>query len=654
MAKPRAQPCPLCGVLLLSGHMHSTGTCYACADGRRDSRRLLEKSAQEKVARREELSAANNRMFLVLREKELEKQAERAKQQELEEERKKLREMYKEQASIALARNSLLHYVERYSPGYDASWAHEHVANQLEEFYRAVARKESPRLILTLSSRFGKSLLASQAGPAWALGNWPDMKFVLASYSDELPTDFSRDIRAQIQGPDFRAIFPNGAKLNKEDASVKSWSTTQGGGLRATGAGGSLLGFSASVLTIDDPVKDMEQADNPTALEKIYDWFSSVAYSRLLPGGGIVIILQRMSHQDLVGRLIQKMKEEEEKYQELLQLANEILDNPESTKAELLDATNMLAEAKELDESRDKWKIIEYPALATADEYLDQTTGDIIRVSPNVPVDPKLRPLRKVGDALHPTRYSRSYLLKLKRANPRRFAAMYMLAPASDDSAYFTESDFIRYPVGRHPKLETMHVACAWDQALGTKQQNDWTVGLAGGMDCHGNVYLLERVKGKFADVRVVSDLVIDLHTKWKANITGLEKNHISMATGPILKDRMRERKQYIMLAEGKEALTPISDKVVRARTFQGLCRSGKVYVPEGDEWDQYISAMCSFGASVHDDDTDASAWLGILLTRQPPPRDPSTINKVVDKARDIYSRLFDRADEASSSYMES
>jgi hypothetical protein len=58
------------------------------------------------------------------------------------------------------------------------------------------------------------SLLASDAGPAWALGNWPWMKFVLASYSDELPIDFSRNIRAQLQSPEYRQIFPNGAHLS--------------------------------------------------------------------------------------------------------------------------------------------------------------------------------------------------------------------------------------------------------------------------------------------------------------------------------------------------------------------------------------------------------------------------------------------------------
>jgi hypothetical protein len=77
-------------------------------------------------------------------------------------------------------------------------------------------------------------------------------------------------------------------------------------------------------LVLDDVVKDQETADNPVALEKIYDWFSSVAYSRLLPGGGIVIIMQRMSHDDLVGRLIKKMKEDETKILELRQAAKEI------------------------------------------------------------------------------------------------------------------------------------------------------------------------------------------------------------------------------------------------------------------------------------------------------------------------------------------
>ena len=648
--------CPLCSNPVQPRFLTKGGICPTCDDERKKWQRahFLHTSKVEQA--KDMFYAQQHKKLLQVRKDQKAKIEAQAKEKALAAERKQLKEIYKEKASIALAKTSFLHYVERYSPGYETSWAHEHVANELEQFYRAVARKESPRLVLTLPSRFGKSLLASDAGPAWALGNWPWMKFVLASYSDELPIDFSRNIRAQLQSPEFRTIFPNGAHLSKDDASVKSWSTVEDGGLRATGVGGGLLGFGAHVLCIDDPIRDMEQADNPVALEKVYDWFSSVAYSRLLPGGGIVIILQRMSHEDLVGRVIKKMKEDDDKIEELRQAAREIIDNHDSTAVEIEDAYNLQAEADELDESRDKWKILEYPALAVSDEYLNKETGEIVKVSPGVEVDSSLKPLRKVGEALHPQRYNRSYLLRLKRANPRRFAAMYMLAPAADDSAYFTQSDFKRYPEGKHPKLDHMTICCAWDQALGVKQQNDWTVGIAGGMDHKGDVYLLDIVKGKFADVRQVSDLVIDLHVKWKASITGIEKNHISMAMGPIPKDRMRERGQYIALAEGKEALTPITDKLVRARTFQGLCRSGKVYVPEGEVWDSYISTMTAFGASVHDDEVDASAWLGILLTRQPPPRNPSVVENAKEAVVSVYDRLFKRREELEStgSYMSS
>lgn len=646
--------CPICDVDVRHSTIVHNSYCITCDDELRALRKSAALAAiEEENAQIKTFDEAASKWRRVSKKLVKDKKA-KEHSKELAQQERELLAMHREQASIALARRSLLHYVERYKPGYDSAWLHEDISRRIEKFVRDVADNKSPRLILQVSSRSGKSLLASEAAPAWILGQHPNWQVVISSASEELPIGFSRQIRSQLRSPEYRQIFPHGARLNPEDSGAKAWTTNENGGVRAVGVGGQILGFGAHVFIVDDPIRDMEQADNPTAMEKVYDWFSSIAYSRLMPGGGILVIQQRMSHDDLVGRLLENMNRETARLDELASDVEEL-----RARGNFEEANVIQAEREELDKSMDRWDVVTYPALATHDEYLDNITGDIIRVSPGTTVDPAdhpdVRMLRRFGEAIHPTRYTRHYYLKLKRANERRFAAMYQLTPQVDDGEYFNVSGFKRYPRGKHPKPERLHIYTAWDLAIGTKQTNDHTVGIAGGIDSKGQLWLMDRVRGRWGDIRRIADMIIDMHIRWGASQTGIERTHVEMAMGPIIKTRMRERDLHINLAEGKEALKPISDKKVRARTLQNLCQSGKVMVPEGEDWDEYISLMTRFGATTVDDDVDASAWLAILATRNAPPRDAADLRAArAKKERSWFDDFIEEHTASAEGYMSS
>lgn len=65
-----------------------------------------------------------------------------------------------------LTRKRLLPFVERFNPDYSAGWVHKDICRRLEQFSRDVAEKKSPRLMLFMPPRHGKSTLASIAFPA--------------------------------------------------------------------------------------------------------------------------------------------------------------------------------------------------------------------------------------------------------------------------------------------------------------------------------------------------------------------------------------------------------------------------------------------------------------------------------------------------------
>lgn len=495
------------------------------------------------------------------------------------------------------------------------------------------------------------SELASDSGPAWLLGLHPSWDVILASYSDELPTKFSRSIREQIRSQEYRDIFPNGPVIKADDAGAQAWRCVQGGGFRAVGVGGAITGFGANVLILDDCIRGEAEARSPVAMEKLWQWCTSTASSRLMPLSGIILIAQRWVLFDLIGRFEQRMAEEIAEVASLRKQAAAFEEDGDD-----IEAAKYRLEAQELDDSRDKWDIVKYTALAVEDEYLT-TAGDIVRVSAQETPKPDWKLLRRKGESIHPERFSRSYYLNKKRLNPELFSAMYMQEPLSLEDSYFSGRDFRRYERGQHPKLESCNVFIAWDLSISTATYADYTVGIAAAMDCNGDIYVLDRIKGRFGDIYEIADLVIDLHVKWKCQQTGIERMMLSMALGPVLKRRMQERKQFINLAEGKEELkTNNQDKKVRARQIQALVKQGKVLVPKGDSWDEFIAILSQFGASSHDDDADSMAYLGIMFNRTPPPRDPaSLVERVGKKFKSWMEELTDElGSQGNNDYMSS
>lgn len=192
-------------------------------------------------------------------------------------------------------------------PGYRDAGHHRLIARKLE----AVERGEITRLIITMPPRHGKTMLASEYFPAWYLGRNPDHYVIAATYAQELADDFGRKVRNQIADPTFGAVFPSvGIKADSMSAkrfhitdATDTLSTTQDGAYFAVGVGGPLTGRGAHLLLIDDPVKNREEAESEIIRKKTKDWYTSTAYTRLMPGGRVVIIQTRWHEDDLTGWL---------------------------------------------------------------------------------------------------------------------------------------------------------------------------------------------------------------------------------------------------------------------------------------------------------------------------------------------------------------
>jgi predicted phage terminase large subunit-like protein len=203
------------------------------------------------------------------------------------------------QVRAAIARRSLLKFTEYTNPLYQPAEHHRRICERLE----AVERGEIDRLMIFMPPRHGKSELASKRFPAWCLGRNPRRQIIAASYNSDLANDFGRHVRNIVDEPEFREVFPDVA-LATDSHAANRMNTNHGGAYVAAGVGTAVTGRGAHIALIDDPFKDREEADSERRRDLVWDWYRSTLFTRLMPGGAIVLIQTRWHEDDLAGRLL--------------------------------------------------------------------------------------------------------------------------------------------------------------------------------------------------------------------------------------------------------------------------------------------------------------------------------------------------------------
>ena len=159
------------------------------------------------------------------------------------------------------------------------------------------------RLIINLPPRHLKSLMASIAFPAWCLGHDPSAQILCVSYAQDLADKLARDCRSIMMRPWYRQIFRT--RLAAQRNAVQEFITTCQGYRLATSTGGVLTGRGADFILIDDPLKP-EEALSKALRQACNEWYANTLYSRLNDkrSGVIVIIMQRLAEDDLVGHVL--------------------------------------------------------------------------------------------------------------------------------------------------------------------------------------------------------------------------------------------------------------------------------------------------------------------------------------------------------------
>lgn len=193
------------------------------------------------------------------------------------------------------------------------------LCNDFQEFYEG----DDDVLIINEPPRHGKSRTASLF-VEWVLGNNQNEKIMTGSYNETLSTTFSKNVRNSIMEekadkykPVFSDVFPK-VKIKRGDGAMNLWSLEGGyNNYLATSPTGTATGFGASLMIIDDLIKNAEEANNENVKEKHWEWFTNTMLSRLEEGGKIVIIMTRWASDDLAGKVLEWCENKKKRYKHI-------------------------------------------------------------------------------------------------------------------------------------------------------------------------------------------------------------------------------------------------------------------------------------------------------------------------------------------------
>lgn len=197
-------------------------------------------------------------------------------------------------------------------PGYVITPAVQMISSAVEQVLHGRRRN----LLITGPPQEFKSRLCAVWTPLRALQLEPNWRIMVLTYASELAREHSltaRDFVQQygggIQDPLTGEPLPNllGLTLRQNVSAVGNWRINEGtGGILAVGRDGTITGKTAHLVIIDDPYKNMQEADSEAVRSSVDSWYRSVVKTRLAAGASIILIQTRWHPEDLAGTILKE------------------------------------------------------------------------------------------------------------------------------------------------------------------------------------------------------------------------------------------------------------------------------------------------------------------------------------------------------------
>ena len=455
-------------------------------------------------------------------------------------------------ATLQAARDDLIAFCLYMDPNYKVGRHHRILADKL----MAIEAGEEDRVCVNIPPRHGKSQLVSTYYPAWFIGRNPGKKVMLVSHTTDLAVDFGRKVRNHIDSEPYRDVFP-GTGLSPDSKSAGRWNTTTSCEFYATGVGSALAGRGADLLLVDDPHSEQDILNgNFTAFDKAYEWFAFGARTRLMPGGRVAIVHTRWHQDDLTGRLIRDM-------------------------------TN--------NEDSDQYEVVEFPAIL---EVEDAETGEFVQ------------------KALWPEFFDLQALLRTKASMPVfQWNAQYQQNPTGEEAAIIKRDWWRLWPDDDPPSVE--YVIMSLDAAAEAHNRADFTSLTTWGVffneeeNMH-QIILLNAIKRRmeFPELKALS---MEEYQQWEPDAFIVEKK----SSGTPLYQEMR--RAGLMVQEYtpvRGSANNPNSKMARLNSVSDIISSGLVWVPPKRWAEELVEEVAGFPFASNDDQVDTTI-MALMRFRQ-------------------------------------
>jgi predicted phage terminase large subunit-like protein len=335
--------------------------------------------------------------------------------------------------------------------------------------------------------------------------------------------------------------------LSPDKSATDEWETPSGSLVMARGVGSPPTGDGFDLIVIDDPIRKREDADSVAYREKLQDWYGDDLFTRLEPGGAIILIQTRWADDDLG------------KYAP--------------------------------DAEPGRWDNLTLPALSEGE-------GDPLGRPEGAALWPERR---DVAELLN-------IKAVLDKKDTRSFLALFQQRPIPAQGALFHPDKIVIEKVAPLP-ARFVKLCRAWDKAA--SPTGDWTVGVLMGYTADGELWVLDVKRDRLepgARDRWMRGVAGDDAQSWgKGNV--LQRGPVDPGAAGIVDARLfaklmvgHQVKVVTVAGQG--------GKVLRAGPFASQVNAGNVKMVEGPWNVAYRDELRAFkGAPTDtDDQVDASS----------------------------------------------
>ena len=438
-----------------------------------------------------------------------------------------------------LAYDDLIEFCKAMQSDYIVGKHHRILADML----MAIEQGNKDRICVNIPPRHGKSQLVSIFFPAWFLGRNPNKKVMMVSHTTDLAVDFGRKVRNLIAVDAYKAIFPTVA-LASDSKSAGRWNTNVGGEYYACGVGSALAGRGADLLLVDDPHSEQDVINgNFSVFEKAYEWYTFGARTRLMPGGRVAIIQTRWHMDDLTGRVVRDMAQ---------------------------------------NERADEFEVIEFPAIL---DTTDKRTG------------------ASVQKPLWPEFFDLEALLRTKASMPVfQWNAQYQQEPTAEEAALIKREWWQEWELEDPPNCE--YIIMSLDAAAEKHNRADFTALTTWGVffnedaDAY-NIILLNSIKQRL-EFPELKNLAMEEYADWEPDSFIVEKK----SAGTALYQEMRRMGLPVQEYTPHRGS---GDKLARLNSVADIVASGLVWMPTTRWAEEVIEEIAGFPFMSHDDLVDST-----------------------------------------------